>query len=411
MYSSTFYHGTHGCVSHGTMRVELVGAGLFAVCATLAWRLRAKRAVARWQDEVLAYWFDGPSDLLYDSKWFVPAGSSAQASLDAEVRMRFGELLVRAERGLLEGWRTNQRGMLALIVLLDQLSRHVHRGDRARVEANDACALRLTQELTSRGMDTALGPAELVFALMPLRHTPTVERLQEVLQRTASCVESCENGARLLSRFRKHTELRLLHLEGKGDPQDILERADREAECDQSGAAHDVLCRCVHAFLLEHGLVAAAQPARCQGQRVPTDAKHTQQSSATGVERHDGHGIGPGTAGAETAPRPPRAGQRQRRNARRLQAERAPHAAATAAVNVDGDSDGGGDGGDGGDGGGDGDGNGTGDTRLPVLVVSLSGGASLRSSPSDRAHPANALSPTRLHPTNDLPPIIDHCVW
>ena len=53
-----------------------------------------------------------------------------------------------------------------------------------------------------------------------------------------------EADARLLARFGRHTRLRLLHLQGQGDPHDILEREDREGSLEQSGAADTPLARC-----------------------------------------------------------------------------------------------------------------------------------------------------------------------
>lgn len=212
-------------------------------------------------EQVLDFWFDPTksSDDLYDQKWFVAANSQAQAALDEEVRKRFGSLLADASSIRLFVPAT-ARTTLALIVLLDQLSRHAFRSDRDQVESNDKLALQLTQKLLARGWEATLSTAELVFALMPLRHQPNEARLRDVLDRTAPALASCESGARLLQRFRKHTHLRLLHLEGKqGDPDDILEREDRERELDQIRAPTEPLARCVDSFLRQHcGVVPSA---------------------------------------------------------------------------------------------------------------------------------------------------------
>ena len=190
---------------------------------------------------VLDFWFGGDLGTLYDSRWFVQSGSAAQRELDAEIRTRFGAVLACAECGELDDlWCDSPHGTLALIVLLDQLSRHAHRGDEDAVRSNDARALRLTRQLLARGWDTSLDVAQLIFALMPLRHQPTEERLREVLERTAPRLDVSEASTQLLVRFRRHTQLRLLHLEGRGDPHDILERPDLEAQLEQAGAPDEV---------------------------------------------------------------------------------------------------------------------------------------------------------------------------
>ena len=173
---------------------------------------------------VISYWFDGDFSELLSTRWFVQPNSAAQRALDAHIARAFGALLQRAERGELCAWEQTPRGRLALILLLDQFSRHVHRGARARVEQNDARALELTSALLADGGECELAAAHLVFALMPLRHTPTVARLEAVLRHVGGAASRSEAELRLLERFRKQTALRLLHLRGgEGDPDDLLE--------------------------------------------------------------------------------------------------------------------------------------------------------------------------------------------
>jgi uncharacterized protein (DUF924 family) len=170
-------------------------------------------------DRVITYWFDGEFSELLSSRWFVQPNSGAQRALDAHITRAFGPLLQRAERDDLRSWQRTPRGRLALILLLDQFSRHVHRATRERVEQNDARALPLTAALLADGGGgRELPAAYLVFALMPLRHSPTRERLEEVLRHVASAASRTESELRLLERFRKTTALRLLHLQANPNP-------------------------------------------------------------------------------------------------------------------------------------------------------------------------------------------------
>ena len=166
------------------------------------------------QEAVLRFWFGGSAKEQYATLWFAPNNSPQQATADAAIRDRFGDLLAAAERGELEGWRSTPRGLLVLIVLLDQFTRHVHRGDckRGRMgggEPNDAKALACAEEMLTRQWEARLGVAELVFALMPLRHSPTPERLQRVLGHLDARDSQNEQLVDLLERFRRQTTRRL----------------------------------------------------------------------------------------------------------------------------------------------------------------------------------------------------------
>lgn len=207
------------------MRAELLlAAASSAVLAGLAAYARRRLMWEREARRILSFWFEGDLDELYASRWFVPSGSPAQRSLDGKIREDFGPLLAWAARGGLEGCSTTPRTALALILLLDQLSRHVHREERAQLASTDAAALGVCEALLARGWEKELTSPELVFALMPLRHQPSLARLQRVLAVVDDRIAVEEGNAKLLAKFRRHTQLRLLHLQGEGDPQDILQK-------------------------------------------------------------------------------------------------------------------------------------------------------------------------------------------
>jgi uncharacterized protein (DUF924 family) len=130
-------------------------------------------------ETLLAAWFSPPPDgpdgpdgpdaferLL--SRWFV-----ADAENDRELERRFGDLAASAARGELDAWRASARGRLALILLLDQLPRQLHRGTAAAF-AQDAKALELTLTGIERGMDRELAPFERAFFYMPMQHAESL---------------------------------------------------------------------------------------------------------------------------------------------------------------------------------------------------------------------------------------------
>jgi len=100
-------------------------------------------------EQVLDFWF-GPGDAAAilernGVRWW-----RADPAFDAEIRERFGAWREQALAGALDAWRSTPRGTLALILLLDQFSRNLYRGD-ARAFAHDALARSWTHALLARG--------------------------------------------------------------------------------------------------------------------------------------------------------------------------------------------------------------------------------------------------------------------
>ena len=123
----------------------------------------------RTADEVLAYWFGAPATteaeiMTQVRRWF------SGGDMDAEVRERFGETVEAALAGELDGWADEPRGRLALVILLDQLTRNTLRDDPG-MYAGDGKAQRLALDAFDRGLDARLAWVERLFLSMPLLHS------------------------------------------------------------------------------------------------------------------------------------------------------------------------------------------------------------------------------------------------
>lgn len=119
--------------------------------------------------------------------------------MDARIRKEFGHVLKRAERGVspylffslilkgeLESWTATHAGHVALILLVDQCTRHIYRKDsefenKEQYSKNDAYALQLSHSLLAKNVTQILPLPWLVFGLMPLRHSFRYDQLQIVL--------------------------------------------------------------------------------------------------------------------------------------------------------------------------------------------------------------------------------------
>ena len=132
-------------------------------------------------EEVLRFWFDGVADhaeaiAARSRVWF-----QVDPEFDRLCRERFGALHERAARGELDEWQETAHGALALVIVLDQFSRNIHRGTGAAFACDEralACCLRARR----RGFDEALRPVERMFLYMPFQHTENRERQDESVE-------------------------------------------------------------------------------------------------------------------------------------------------------------------------------------------------------------------------------------
>lgn len=126
-------------------------------------------------EQVLDFWFgacgpDGALDRAKQKMWF-----SDGRQHDPVIRKRFGKLHRRAARGELDAeWAATSRGRIALIIVLDQFSRHIHRGTPAAF-AQDPAAQRLATAGVEQGADRGLIPAQRAFFYLPFEHSEDVK--------------------------------------------------------------------------------------------------------------------------------------------------------------------------------------------------------------------------------------------
>ena len=93
---------------------------------------------------------------------------------DNYIRERFAALVEKAASGALEPWAATPRGRLALVILLDQFSRNLHRGT-AGAFAADEKARRLCLDGLELGHAAALEPLERAVFGLPLLHAEDLE--------------------------------------------------------------------------------------------------------------------------------------------------------------------------------------------------------------------------------------------
>lgn len=120
-------------------------------------------------EDVLEFWFadaaTGPEAIERRNRIWFRGG----APFDRECSERFAASLTAAASGELDHWKQSPRGRLALILLLDQLSRNIYRGT-ATAYRQDERALAICREGIERGHDKQLLAIERRFFYMPMEH-------------------------------------------------------------------------------------------------------------------------------------------------------------------------------------------------------------------------------------------------
>jgi uncharacterized protein (DUF924 family) len=149
--------------------------------------------------EILDHWFGADPD--------DPTTAERQAALwwgrseagDRELAERFGATHEAAASGELDAWAQNPEGRVALVVVLDQLSRNLHRGS-PRAFAQDPAAQRLVLEAIERGEDRTRPFFHRVFLYLPLEHSERLvhqDRCCRLFERLRDeCAEPLQKPAR-----------------------------------------------------------------------------------------------------------------------------------------------------------------------------------------------------------------------
>ena len=119
--------------------------------------------------EIHAFWFgelDANGLCISDRNalWF-----GASSETDVACREQFGRALALARAGQFTDWERTDPGLVALVVLLDQFSRNIHRGTTLAFAA-DAQALALSRAALQHGRHLHLPAIHRVFLYLPLEH-------------------------------------------------------------------------------------------------------------------------------------------------------------------------------------------------------------------------------------------------
>lgn len=129
---------------------------------------------------VLAFWRAAGPD-----RWF-----AKDEAFDTAISSRFLATYEAAATGELEHWEATAEATLALILVLDQFSRNMFRG-QARAFSADPLGLAIAERAIGKGLDRLIAPELRLFVYLPLEHSEQigVQRRSVALIRTLGSAE------------------------------------------------------------------------------------------------------------------------------------------------------------------------------------------------------------------------------
>lgn len=143
-------------------------------------------------ENVLEFWFGPLVDELdfpaeKSSLWFRKSPET-----DALIRDRFQLIWTHAREGTYDVWAKTPHGRLALIIILDQFSRNMFRGEPASFEG-DPKALQLAREGVRKKADRDLYPVQRVFMYLPFEHSENLEDQNESVRLFTRLMEDVDD--------------------------------------------------------------------------------------------------------------------------------------------------------------------------------------------------------------------------
>jgi len=128
--------------------------------------------------EVLDFWFGPELDETAIPKEKAEMWFKNGQDYDEIIKQKFLSLHTKAANGELDRWARRGKSCLALVLLLDQFSRHIYR-HQAQSFTQDAQAIMHTQKAIASGVDQELLLIERSFLYMPLMHAEDA-KIQEL---------------------------------------------------------------------------------------------------------------------------------------------------------------------------------------------------------------------------------------
>lgn len=131
---------------------------------------KKKSGIPQRAQQVLDFWFGSLPDAEFYPEEKMSIWFAATPAIHCQIRQEFTQDILSGMRGDFTSWKDTPKGRLALILLLDQIPRHIYR-NHPQSFASDAMARALVLEGIQKGDDQQLYPIEKAFFYLPLEHS------------------------------------------------------------------------------------------------------------------------------------------------------------------------------------------------------------------------------------------------
>jgi len=179
--------------------------GVMATAATATLQQQAKRDPVGQQlpseitdNTIIDFWFSAD----HEKFWF-----ASTPQFDQLVTDKFGKLLsvisLASISSTFDCTNETNKTIMSLIILYDQLTRHVYRGNKDEINRSSPFALHLASHLVNSDRDLTFPDKHRVFILLPFRHTFQIPLVEAALNRVQKYRET-ENSS-YYDRFLKAT--------------------------------------------------------------------------------------------------------------------------------------------------------------------------------------------------------------
>ena len=131
---------------------------------------------------------------------------SGSTVVDQQIKDTFTETLKLAEAGHLDDWNEEPKGMLALIIVFDQFSRHIYRGKKEAF-LNDSKALEISLKLQKLPEFIYFAKDEKFFTLMPCEHSEDLSTIKLALkgfEEAGFSTKDCQNHFDIIKQFGRY---------------------------------------------------------------------------------------------------------------------------------------------------------------------------------------------------------------
>jgi uncharacterized protein (DUF924 family) len=131
--------------------------------------------------QILDYWFQNLDEKItittkHTAFWF-----TRNAVVDQYIKAAFGPTLEKALTGGCDSWLKTQRGTVALIILLDQFTRNIHR-DTPKMFSGDAKALEIVENILKSRQDKTYPAYMCIFIYLCLSRHEDISKLERYVE-------------------------------------------------------------------------------------------------------------------------------------------------------------------------------------------------------------------------------------